>query len=74
MNAMDELMKAFQASADAQVKLIKAEEEYEGYSWDYHGFHIIEAKDDANRRFQEALEAVIDERVTAAIANLNKEG
>lgn len=72
MSAMDELMRAFQASADAQVELIKAEEEFEGYSWDYYGYDIIKAKDDANERFQEALQSVIDEQVALAIANLNK--
>lgn len=72
MSAMDELMKAFQASADAQFELNKAHEEYDGYSWDYHGYHFIEAKENANRRFQEALQGVIDERVALAIANLNK--
>ena len=72
MNAMDELMSAFQASADAQFELNKAYEEYEGYSWDYHGHYVIKAKEEAGERFQQSLEKVIDERVALTIANLNK--
>ena len=73
MNTMDELMQAFQDSADAQFEFNKAYEEYEGYSWDWAGHHIIEAKEKANKRFQEAPQEVIDERIALAIAKLNKE-
>lgn len=72
MSAMDELMQAFQASADAQFELNEAYEEYEGYSWDYHGYHLIKAKEEASKCFQEALQGVIDERVALAIANLDR--
>lgn len=42
MIAMDELMQAFQASADAQFEFSKAYDAYEGYSWDWAGHHVVE--------------------------------
>lgn len=70
LTIMNELMKAFLDSIEAQSKHDKVLEEYDGYEWDHHGYYLIEEQDKANERLQEALGKFIDKRVSIAIAKL----
>ena len=64
---IEELLNALQRAVDAQHEHNKQRDEYEGYSWDYHGSYIIEAMEKAQQDFKDSLEKYIDERVDAAI-------
>ncbi len=41
----------------------KARDEYGGYSWDYAGHDFIKDVENAQDEFEQALNAIIDERI-----------
>lgn len=54
----------------AETEEEEARARYDGYSWDYHGFRWAEASRKACEQLQSALDAAIDARVRAVLAEL----
>lgn len=62
------IVQAMQDYADARAEHEKARNEYEGYSWGYHGSGYINAMDRAAVEFGNRLDAYVDGRIKAALA------
>ena len=60
------IIEAFQLAAEKRHAERTAFEEYGGYSWGYHGYSLIKAADEAERRAAELLEQFIDSRIAKA--------
>jgi len=70
---IDDLMEALSNVANVQLEYKESFEAYEGYSWDYHGAHIIEKLENAKEKARKLMDKYIDERVEAKIETiLNK--
>lgn len=63
------LVWALQQLLRAEAEEREARDGYEGGSWGYHGHSFITASADAATKFEAELNAVIDARVAAALAN-----
>ena len=69
MDDIDELLRALQEAINAGAELKKAQDEYDGCSWDWDGVHVIAKMDKARDCFRAALSACIaDARVATAMA------
>jgi|19_taG_2_1085344.scaffolds.fasta_scaffold01229_14 hypothetical protein len=64
---IDELTRSLLRLVLVQSEYNKAFEEYEGYSWDWAGGHIIEELSDAKKDFKKLMDGYIDQRVEAKI-------
>jgi len=65
---INDLLNALQYAIDAQHEHNKQLDEYEGYSWSYHGSYIIDKMEKSQKDFKDSLEKYIDERIEHALA------
>lgn len=63
---IDNLMDAFAKYVEARQVHDKAQDEYEGYSWGYHGTRLQEAVNKAGEHTKAELNAYIDKRIAAS--------
>ena len=63
----DELIESLVRLMNVQSRYNKAAEEYEGYSWDWAGSHIIQELDNAKKDFKKTMDEYIDKRVDEKI-------
>ena len=68
---IDKLMRALQGVIEATREHDKAEEGFEGYSWDYYGGNFIEKKKKAQLAFKQTLESYIDARIQLVLSKLD---
>lgn len=61
------LGQALQNYIEAKREHDKARDEYEGYSWGYHGRFLVVAMENAADEFGNRLTALIDNRVSEAL-------
>lgn len=61
------LGQALENYMDAKRRHDKARDEYEGYSWGYHGHHYVQEMENAAEDFQKRLDKYIDDKVAQAI-------
>ena len=62
-NLVWELRKLLRAEAEEAA----ARDDYDGCSWDYHGQSFITATAEAEKKFELALNAVIDARISKSL-------
>ena len=67
INVIENVLYALQDVLDTSAKEAAAAAEFKGYSWDYYGRHLIEAKKTAQKQFSEEFEKYVDERIEAAL-------
>lgn len=60
------LVEAFQEAAEAERQEKEARENYDGYSWGYHGHRFIERRERAAEKLQRIFDEYIDQRIEAA--------
>ena len=65
--AIECIGQALENYMEAKHRHDKARDEYQGYSWGYHGGHYVQAMEDAAEDFQKRLDSYIEEKVQAAI-------
>lgn len=59
---VDSLMRAMESALEES----DAREKYDGYDWGYHGYPLIQAKEEAAERFGKLLADYIDQRIQVA--------
>ena len=65
---IDEVLNAFKKYGEARREHDEAADEYDGYSWGYHGAYLQDAVDEAGKEAKAQLDKYIDARITAALA------
>ena len=70
------LVQSLQNIIEAKTEHDKARDNYDGYSWDYHGYEYSKQMQIAARDFEDRLEnylnQIIDQRIAAKL-NLNQD-
>lgn len=60
---LDNLMDSLQNVIDATAKHNAERDAYDGYSWDYHGYHYIEKMQNAQEEFRKSFGEMIRNEV-----------
>ena len=66
-NKTDKIVLAIGELSEAKRLYEEAYREYKGYSWGYHGRHVQERVEQAERALESALDEYIDERIKQAL-------
>jgi len=64
---INDVIESMRDAVNAQYELQKAQDEYDGVSWDYHGQNIIKNLEDCNKNFENNLELYIEEKTNNKI-------
>jgi len=73
MDALDVILALADYTACAQRE-DAAFDAYEGVTWGYDGADLIDARNDAQRRLEAALDSYIDDRIKKALASHEFQG
>jgi uncharacterized protein YdiU (UPF0061 family) len=65
------LVQSLQNVIEAKTEHDKARDDYDGYSWGYHGRYLVDAMENAARDFEERLETYIDQAIQRRLGSLS---
>lgn len=65
--AAQQVALALQEYVEAAHAERKGREDFNGYSWDHFGNHLISVRDDAANTFTQKLNSYVDARIAAAL-------
>jgi len=65
------LVQSLQNLIEAKTEHDTARDKYEGYSWEYHGRHHVDAKAKAAADFEERLESYIELAIERKLSNID---